>query len=265
MRDLVLAGAAALCVTAGSASGAISNTAIVGGQTITETVAVNWTQTATLVGPQPVWGSHDPANPWPAGHPGPAYAPFTPAVWQGSPDEEYTGIGIEDVIMDFGGPAGGQISHHVSQTGINIKDLYIYEYPFGYPGPPVIGSPEFNLITVLVGNTIGANGLLTDGIDITASGVAPATGDPLQTGDEVAPDPAYIRGYTAPLTGHYRFLEINGTDVFEHLAGLNYGMDLDAAGAVQLLSSGSAIPEPGSLGLLALPLLLLPRWKRRQS
>ena len=256
MQSRIWAAAIALSVAATSAFGAISNTVTIGTQTVTETVGVNWTQTATLIGAQPVWGSHDPAHPWPADHQGPSYDPFTPAVWTGAPDEVYTGIGDQTVIMDFGAPAGGQIAHHVSQTGITLKDLYVYEYPFGFPGATDVGSPEFNLITVKVGNTLGTNGLLTDGIDITASAVQPSAGDPIQSGDETAPDPAYIRGYTAPLTGHYRFLEIIGSSPYGYPAGLNYGMDLDAAGAVQLISVTSGAPEPASLGLLALPLLL---------
>ncbi len=67
-------------------------------------------------------------------------------------------------------------------------------------------------------------------------------------------DPAFIRGYTAPGSGFYRYLEITGTDPYP--AGLNHGFDLDAAGAVQLFSVSSAVPEPATAELLALPLLL---------
>ena len=52
MQSRIWAAAIALSVAATSAFGAISNTVTIGTQTVTETVGVNWTQTATLIGAQ---------------------------------------------------------------------------------------------------------------------------------------------------------------------------------------------------------------------
>lgn len=144
----------------------------------------------------------------------------TDEIFTGPPDNDFLGIGNASVLYDFGSPI------IVDGAG---PDFNVYE-------ESVVGAPEFASIDVLV----SADGAAFTTVKGSESSVVRIPGDEALTDDEFA------RSYDLAAAGLFaiRFVFVDGLD--SSPACGNCGFDLDAIGAINLVSP-SLSPYPDML------------------